>query len=128
MCVTVAGQFMASFCNLANQRRIAFGYPTQHEESSSPIVFGEKRKDAFAIRVDASSKCRPVFRTNLVSKCLDVKIVFDVDAERVCNWVEYLARRSTRLVLDRRTYYISHLNHKPNSGSSAQSKGQPATQ
>src|SRR5580700_1010196 len=101
MCVTVAAQFVASFGNLTNEAGVAFSYPTQHEESSAPIVFGEKFKDAFAIRVHTRSKCWPIFRTNQVGKGLNVKIVFDVDAQRICNRLEPPPRRKLRLILDR---------------------------
>src|ERR1700683_5653343 len=100
MSVTVAGQFVASFGNLTNKRRIAFSYPAQHKESSAPIIFGEEFKEAVAIRMHARSKGWPIFRANLVSKRLNVKIVFDVDAERVGDRVERPAQGNLGLIVD----------------------------
>src|ERR1700733_9103296 len=83
MGVTMAGQFVASFRNLANKRGITLRHPAKHKEGSAPSVFGEQVQDALAISMHTRGKGWPILRPDVLSKRFNMKIVLDIHAQRV---------------------------------------------
>src|SRR3546814_7497153 len=83
MIIAMAGQFVPRLDDPPNQRGIAFGDPTQGEESAGGPRFGEHRQHRVAITLDPAFERRPVGTVDRALKSADLKPVLDIDRQAV---------------------------------------------
>ena len=77
------GQFMALVDDGAHQVRVTLGNPTQGEEGGPGVVLGQQREDAVDVALDPAFTPIPITSTDVGRHRRDLKIVFDVDGQRV---------------------------------------------
>src|SRR3546814_12285484 len=83
MKMVMAGQFVTRLDDPPNQRGIAFGDPTQGEESAGGPRLGEHRQHRVAITLDPAFERRPVGTVDRALKSADLKPVLDIDRQAV---------------------------------------------
>lgn len=83
MPVAVAGEFVASSTNLADQAGESGGNPADKKEGGLGLVLIEQIKDALRVLNNARGPAVPTFTRDLAGKGFYLKVVFYIDAENV---------------------------------------------
>src|SRR5689334_22060639 len=61
----------------------ALGYPTEREECRRAAMVGEHRQDPVGVSLDPALEVGPVLTVEAIGKCLNLKIILDVNGHGV---------------------------------------------
>ena len=87
----MAGDLVTGLRDASHQPRGAAGHPAEHEEGAVHLTLGEQREQALGVGLDPILARGPAVAGDDGGERGDVKVILDVDRERVD-----LARRARR--------------------------------
>src|SRR5262245_9640274 len=84
--------FVAGLGNSADKKRVFPGDPPQHEERGCDVVAIEHGQNAIHILLHTRAAESPLSFGHAVGKSLDVKVVFHIDCQNICDAHGYTAK------------------------------------
>jgi hypothetical protein len=89
----VARYFVPGVPDLKHQSRMFFRYPTQNEKRSRNGMAIQQRENFLGLPLYSGRHCTPPVRVRRNSQLARVKVLFEINADRICHRGELAAIR-----------------------------------